>query len=53
MVVIAYHLLTGATTYADLGSAYFEQRGRDAVRRRLVGGLEQLGCEVTTEPIVA
>jgi transposase len=50
IVVIAYYLLTRATVYEDLGPAYFDQRDRDAVRRRLVGRLEQLGYKVTTEP---
>ena len=53
IVVIAYYLLTRATVYEDLGPLYFDQRDRDAVRRRLVGRLEQLGYKVTTEPVAA
>ena len=51
--MIAYHLLTRATVYEDLGPADFDQRDRDAVRRRLVGRLERLGYKVTTEPVAA
>jgi transposase len=53
IVVIAYYLLTRGTVYEDLGPLYFDQRDRDAVRRRLVGRLEQLGYKVTTEPVAA
>jgi transposase len=53
IVVIAYYLLTRGTVYEDLGPTYFDQRDRDAVRRRLVGRLEQLGYKVTTEPVAA
>ena len=53
VLVIAYHLLGRATAYADLGPGYFDERDRDAVRRRLVGRLEKLGYTVTTEPAAA
>jgi transposase len=53
VLVIADHLLTRSTVYADLGPGYFDQRDRDAVRRRLVGRLEKLGYTVTTEPPAA
>jgi hypothetical protein len=39
--------------YQDLGPFYFDERDRDAVRRRLVGRLEKLGYKVTAEPIAA
>src|SRR6266540_6724339 len=40
IVVIAYHLLARATVYQDLGPLSYDERDRDAVRRRLVGRLE-------------
>ena len=48
IVVIAYYLLTRARVYEDLGPTYFDQRNREANRRRLVGRLEKLGYIVTT-----
>jgi transposase len=53
ILVIAYHLLTRSTVYQDLGPFYFDERDRDAVRRRLVGRLEKLGYKVTAEPTAA
>jgi transposase len=53
ILTIAYHLLNRSTTYQDLGPGYFDERDRDAVRRRLVGRLEKLGYKVTTEPVAA
>jgi transposase len=53
ILLIAYHLLTRARVYADLGPTYYDQRDRDAVRRRLVGRLEKLGYAVTTTPVAA
>jgi transposase len=53
ILVIAYHLLTRATVYRDLGPTYFDQRDRDRTRRTLVARLEKLGYKVTTEPAAA
>ena len=53
ILTIAYYLLTRATVYEDLGPLYFDERDRDAIRRRLVGRLEKLGYTVTTEPVAA
>jgi transposase len=50
ILVIAYHLLKDRTTYQDLGAAYFDQRDRAALERRLVRRLEGLGYKVTIEP---
>jgi transposase len=50
ILVIAYHLLHHACPYAELGGAYFEERDRLAVERRLVRRLEGLGYKVTLEP---
>src|SRR5262249_12342138 len=52
-LVIAFHLLGRAGVYHDLGPGHFDERDRDAVRRRLVGRLEKLGYKVTTEPTAA
>jgi transposase len=53
ILVIAFHLLARSSAYQDLGPGYFDERDRDAVRRRLVGRLEKLGYKVTTEPVAA
>jgi transposase len=53
ILVVADHLLSRATEYQDLGPLHFDERDRDAVRRRLVGRLEKLGYKVTTEPTAA
>ena len=36
--------------YHDLGGTYFDERERDAVRRRLVGRLQRLGYGVQLQP---
>ena len=52
MPVIVYHLLRRDTSYDDLGAHYFfDERDRQAVQRRLVRRLQQLGLKVTLEPI--
>jgi transposase len=53
ILVVAFHLLGRASVYHDLGPGYFDERDRDAVRRRLVARLEKLGYAVTTEPVAA
>ncbi len=53
ILVIAYHLLTRATTYADLGPDYLDRRDVDQLRRRLVARLERLGFDVSVTPRVA
>jgi transposase len=50
ILVIVYHLLTRGTTYDELGGNYFDERDRQAVPRRLVRRLEDLGYQVTLEP---
>jgi transposase len=50
ILAIAYHLLRRNVTYQDLGPHSFDERDREAVRRRLVRRLEDLGDEVTVEP---
>ncbi len=43
-------MLKEGRPYQDLGSTYFDERDRQAVERRLVRRLEQLGLKVTVEP---
>jgi transposase len=50
---ITYHLLQRETTDADLGVAYFDERDRRAVERRLIRRLEALGYTVLLAPAVA
>lgn len=49
ILVIAYYLLRGETDYKELGGNYYDERQRQAVKRRLVSRLEALGCKVTVE----
>jgi transposase len=54
ILVIAYRLLADPTsTFHDLGPDYFDRRDADAITRRLVGRLEQLGFTVTLTSRVA
>lgn len=50
ILVSAYHLLRKGEDYHELGGAYFDERDRQAVERRLVRRLEALGHKVTLEP---
>jgi transposase len=50
LLVRAYYLLQRGTRYDELGGNYFDERDRQAVERRLVRRLEQLGHKVTLEP---
>jgi transposase len=51
LLVIVYHLLRNRTTYQDLGDTYFEERDRDAVKRRAVRQLQRAGFSVHLEPL--
>jgi transposase len=53
ILVIAYHLLTRHCRYEELGAAYFDERNRREVERRLVRRLEGLGYRVTLDPVAA
>jgi transposase len=53
ILVIAYHVLKDGQPYQELGAQYFEARDKEALQRRYVRRLEQLGCRVTVEPAVA
>ena len=46
---IAYHLLSRATEYTDMGVHYFDERDEQHVTRRLVNRLEALGYSVKLE----
>jgi hypothetical protein len=49
ILVIIYHVLKEETTYQELGSTYFEERERDAVKRRALRSLERLGYDVSLQ----
>jgi transposase len=53
ILVIAYHILTRHEPYVDLGVAYFDERDRRAVERRLIKRLQGLGYEVSLQPTTA
>lgn len=46
LLISAYHMLKRGQDYQDLGPTYFDDRDRQAVRKRLVHRLEQLGYHV-------
>ena len=46
-----YHLLIDEHPFEDLSEAYFDQRQRQHVTRRLKQRLERLGYRVQLEPI--
>jgi transposase len=50
---IIYHLLVDEHPFEDLGEAYFDQRQRQQVSRRLKQRLERLGYRVQLEPITS
>ena len=50
VLTIVYTMLTRKQPYQDLGAAYFDQRERHRVERRLVQRLERLGYEVALQP---
>jgi transposase len=50
ILTIVYTMLTRKQPYQDLGAAYFDQRERQRVERRLVQRLERLGYEVALQP---
>ena len=46
LLVTGYYLVTRQQAYQDLGTTYFDERDREAVKRRSVKRLEQLGFQV-------
>ena len=54
ILVIAWHLLSTAEPYNDLGGDYFDRRRNSPARqRRLVAQLQAMGHKVTLEPAAA
>jgi transposase len=51
ILMIAYHILKNGTTYQDLGVNYFDERDKQAVARRAIRRLEQLGYKVAVQEI--
>lgn len=51
ILVIAYYLLKSHRPYQDLGGAYYDQRNKEVIQRRLIKRLKELGCEVTVKPV--
>jgi transposase len=49
ILVMIYHVLSRREPYKDLGANYFDERDRQAVQRRLIRRLEQLGYQVTVQ----
>jgi transposase len=54
ILIAAYHILRQQVPYRELGADYFDQRRSQAQRtKRLVRQLQQLGHQVTLEPLPA
>jgi transposase len=53
LLVTGYHLITRQETYQDLGANYFDERDREAVKRRAVRRLEKLGFQVQLQSVAA
>jgi transposase len=49
LLVIIYSLLTRGSTYADLGTGFFDQRDRQHTTTRLVARLQRLGYQVNLD----
>ncbi len=49
ILATAYYLLKNRTTYEELGDAYYDARDKEAIQRRLVRRLEEIGYTVTVE----
>lgn len=49
ILAIAYYLLKDRTEYEELGDAYYDERDKEVLQRRLVRRLEELGYTVTAE----
>jgi transposase len=51
LLVTGYYLITRQCDYQDLGPNYFDERSREAVKRRTVRRLDRLGYQVTLTPV--
>jgi transposase len=49
LLVMIYHILSGAQDYKELGGNYFDELDRQAVQKRLVRRLQKLGYQVRVE----
>ena len=52
VLVTGYCMITRQVDYKDLGNNYFDERNKEAVKRRMVKRLEQLGYQVELKPAV-
>jgi transposase len=53
LLVTGYHMVTRQVDYQDLGREYFDHRNPEAIKRRAVKRLEQLGYQVELTPVPA
>jgi transposase len=53
LLVTGYTLITRQVDYQDLGANYFDELNKEAVKRRTVKRLEQLGFQVELKPLTA
>ena len=53
LLVTGYTLITRQVDYQDLGANYFDELNKEAVKRRTVKRLEQLGFQVELKPMAA
>jgi transposase len=51
LLITAYHVLAGNTTYQELGADYYDRRYSERVARRAVQTLEHQGYRVTLERV--
>lgn len=51
ILVMSYHILTQHTVYKDLGTNYFDERTREASKRRAIQRLIALGYQVDLKPL--
>jgi transposase len=53
ILVVVYHMLKDGTVYQDMGSDYFDRLDHEAILKRTVRRLENLGYSVTLEATAA
>lgn len=53
LLVTGYYMNTRQVDYKHLGAHYFDERNKEAVKRRAVKRLEQLGYQVELKPVAA
>jgi len=53
ILVIAYHMLSRAEPYHELGGNYFDERKKQSVANRLIRRMQKLGYSVHLEPKAA